>query len=300
MVFLGNSFFLGQKCMRTTPSSISHIVKIKLQNGMFDEVYIGKDTNTTYTTDINPTWDYNTLLHAFFNGNLYAGNVDFQLSQVSSIRIKRRVTGEYEYTTLFEIPIKVESDLRFTRYDRLAQSGIQYDYISVPVLNNVEGNSSVKSVLSQFEGVFIVGKDQTFNTILNVAITSQKNRPSSIINTIDRKYPYVVSNGLNNYYSGTTTGMFLETETDNFTWKYYDGWKHRADLMDFLCDGKPKILKHYDGRIWMISVVENPTETVQEQNDIVITSFNWTESDDYNSTNALYNGGFIEVNVEGR
>ena len=300
MFFLGNSFFSDGKSMRTTPSNVSSIIQIKLQNGIYDELYVTKDATIPYTTTINQDWNYDTILHALFNGNLRAGNVDFQLAQVSSLRIKRRKKNEYEWTTIFEVPITKEEDLRFTKFDRYAQSGVEYEYISVPVLNNVEGNGSGNTVLSEFEGIFVLGYDKGFNTVLHTGITSQKNRPTAIINTIDRKYPYVVSNGMNNYYSGTTTGMFLETETDNFTWKYYDGWKHRQDLMEFLCDGRPKILKHYDGRIWMITVTGTPSEAVQDQNDIVITSFDWVETDDINSTNALYNNGFSDVNIEGR
>jgi len=300
MVFLGNSFFSGQKSLRTTPTNTVELVNVKIENGIYDELYITKNTDLTYSTAITSEWDYNTILHAFFNGTLFAGNVNYMLSQVNSIRVKRRITNTYEWTTLFEVPITKESDLRFTRYDRFAQSGIVYDYASIPVLNNVEGNISSTSVLSEFEGVFIVGKDQTFNTILKTGIVSQKNRPSSIVTTIGRKRPYVISNGTTNYYSGTTTGMFLETESDNLTWKYTDGWTHRKELMEFLCDGKPKILKYYDGRIWFVSITGSPSEATQDQNDIVITSFEWNETYDYNSTNDLYNSGLIDVNIEGR
>lgn len=300
ITFLGNSFFGNQKSMRTTPSSIKNIVQIKLTNGVYDELYVTKDMNLAYSTNINQVWDYNTVLHALFNGNLRAGNVDFQLSQINTVRIKRRKVGDYEWTTIFEIPITKESDLRFTKYDKFAQSGINYEYVSVPVLNNVEGNSSSNTVLSEFEGIFIIGQDKSFNTILKTGVTQQKNRPSSIINTIDRKYPFVISNGLNNYYSGTASGMFLEVDSDDLTWKYYDGWKYRNNLMDFLCDGTPKILKHYDGRIWMISVTGTPSEAVQDQNDIVITSFDWVEIGDTESTNDMYNNGFRDVNIEGR
>ena len=79
--------------------------------------------------------------------------------------------------------------------------------------------------------MFIIEKEQAFNTILDVEIQSQKNRPT--VNTIDRKYPYVVSNGQNNYYSGSASGVFIELDYDNCQFKTKEGWKYRENLMEF-------------------------------------------------------------------
>jgi hypothetical protein len=70
--------------------------------------------------------------------------------------------------------------------------------------------------------------------------------------------------------------------------------------MNFLCDGTPKILKHRDGRIWMISTTGTPNETPQDVPEIENTSFDWVEIGSVDSTNDLYNNGFINVNIEQR
>ena len=54
--------------------------------------------------------------------------------------------------------------------------------------------------------------------------------------------------------------------------------------MHFLTNGQPKILKSFDGRIWMVDITGDPTATVQNHPDQVSISFNFTEIGDTYST----------------
>ena len=163
------------------------------------------------------------------------------------------------------------------------------------MINDVDGDGKIATVLSEFDGIFIVEKEQGFNTILEVDIQAQKNRPSALVNTIERKYPFVVSNGKNNYYSGSTSGVFIEFDYDACQFKVKEGWQYREQFMEFLQNGNPKILKHDDGRMWLVTIVDNPSESASEHPDKVITSFNWAETGDCNSGSDLYNNNFIDV-----
>lgn len=43
-----------------------------------------------YITTYPGAWDLNTQMDADFDGNINAGNIDYVVTQISSIKIKRR------------------------------------------------------------------------------------------------------------------------------------------------------------------------------------------------------------------
>ncbi|MBR0596968.1 hypothetical protein [Sinanaerobacter chloroacetimidivorans] len=296
MIFSGISFCSGKYSLDYTPTYIPNVTFMKIKNGIFDDLYVSKNGNMNDSSEIPTDWDFNTILYAMFKNNLLAGNIEYTSSQVSSIRLKRRIKNTYDWITLFEIPVSDSSDFIFERYDFYNQSNIEYEYALVPVINNIEGTMSINEVLSEFEGIFILEKDRVFKTILDIELQSQKNRPNTIVNTIDRKYPFVVSNGQNNYYSGSVSATFIEQD-NNSDFKINDGWKFRESLMEFLQNGKPKILKYDDGRMWLVSIVDNPSEQPDGHPQKITTTFNWVETGDAKSSNDLYDYNFINVDL---
>ena len=86
--FLNYNFFSDKNCLNPVPTSIENITQVQIQNGIYDEVYITKDVESSYSTNI-PEWDYNTIFDAKFHNNLTAGNLDFLSTQISEIRVKR-------------------------------------------------------------------------------------------------------------------------------------------------------------------------------------------------------------------
>lgn len=295
MIFLGRTFCGARNTIDCTPTDVANINLATIKNGIYDEIYISKNTDRDYTTAIPTLWDFDTLLYATFQNNLNGGNVGFILAQVSSIKINRRVKNTFEWITLYEIPISTVDDLYFERFDKYAQSSVEYEYSLVPVINGVDGSANLNTVLSKFEGVFIIEKERAFKTILDVEIQSQKNRPNSVVNTIDRKFPFVVSNGSNNYYSGSTSGVFIELDYNTCQFKTKEGRQYREYLMEFLQNGKPKILKHGDGRMWLVSIIDNPSESDSEHPDKAVTVFNWAEIGDCKSGRDLYDNNLIDV-----
>lgn len=299
MFFLGITFCGGENTLNCTPTNVADVDKVVIKNGVYDDLYMSMNTDREYTSEIPTLWDSNTLMHARFQGNLTGGNVGFALNQVSSLRVKRRELGTFEWISLYDIPVRKEEDLYFERFDKYCRSGVEYEYLVVPVLNGIEGNAFTNTVLSEFNGVFILEKDRTFKTILETNIPSQKNRPSATVNTLGRKYPFVVSNGMNNYYSGSVKGVFIELDYDNCELKTKGARKYREELMEFLQNGMPKILKYEDGRIWMVSIVGTPSEATDGHHDKVVTTFDWVEIGDYNSNADLYSNNFVDIDQQG-
>ena len=100
--------------------------------------------------------------------------------------------------------------------------------------------------------------------------------------------------------TGLSTANFTVAVNRNFKNKdgQYDvdnGWKYREDINDFLTDGKPKILKNFEGKIWIIYILEDTIdETQKDHYQNVVTSFDWNEAGDANNTADLYYNGFID------
>lgn len=298
MIFLGYKSGLGDvHSGDETSTSIENIVNVKEQNSIIDDSFLTKDTSS-FVSPLNKTWDFNTILHATFQGNLLAGNVDFVVSQVSSIRVKRRIKGTYNWTTLFQVPISGINDLSFERFDRFCQAKTEYEWAFVPVINGVEGNLSINSIVSDFDGIAICEKDTTFLTPLDVKYSRQRNRPSSLLNTIDGKYPVVIVNSQNCYDSGSASGVFIQLNEETCDFDIDNGWKYRDNFLDFLSDGKPKFLKLYNSKAWLISIIDSPSENNDEHPDKVTTSFSWVQVGDINSSQDLYDNGLTDTSSE--
>ena len=294
MLFCGTTFCSMLHSADYTSTNVIDTDYTQLTNGIYDEFYLTSDGDQTYTTTIPSEWDYDTLLHAYFNGDLLAGNVSFILSQITSIVIKKQVSGSNNWVNIMQKPISTIDDFNFIEFDKYVRSGVSYDYALVPVLNNTEGSLNIQSITPEFEGIFIVEKDITYHAVANIRMTSAKNRPSAIVNTIDSPYPFVVTNGENNYYTGSTAAMFVRTDKDMYDWQFYDSWQYREDLMDFLCNGEPKVLKHFDGRMYLISVVDNPSQDESVSNFYPTTTFNWVQIGDAENQLDLYINNLVD------
>lgn len=280
-------------------TDIANITFVKLTKAVFDEILISKNVTNEYSNIIEQAWDFDTILHALFDGNLHAGNVDFTVEQVSKIRIKRRKKNSYDWITLFEVPIEKVEDFDFERIDRYARSNQEYEYALVPVIGNAEGNLNINSIYSEFEGIYLVEKNLGYGSAIETSISTQKNRPTTVVNTLGRRTPYVITNGKNNYYSGQVSAIYVNQNPDTCEMETESGWQYREAIMEFLCDGKPKILKSDDGRIWMVNVVGSPSESENPHPLYPTTSFEWVEIGDIESSTMLYENNFIDVNVEG-
>ena len=135
--FIGYDFYSDGNALNNAPSAVSNIIDTKLTNGIFDHLNLTKNTNIVPSTNIPQIWDYDTILNADFDGNLNAGNIDFLISQITSIKIKRRVKGTFDWIVLTQIPINSIEDLTFVFTDRLNANETEYEYAFVPMLLKV-------------------------------------------------------------------------------------------------------------------------------------------------------------------
>lgn len=296
--FIGYNFFSDENALDSAPSNVDNITSTQLTNAIFDHFNITRNTDTPFSTTIPTEWDYDTILDADFEGNLNGGNVDFLIDQISAVKIKRREKGSFNWLTLKTIPIANLEDLTFVFNDFLNRYGIEYEYALVPILNDIEGNYIIDSIFSKFNGVFIGDSQQTFKFLYDVQYgTNARNQQTGIFQPLGKQYPIIVANGLLSYESGTVSGAILNDEFE--TSGVIDPVSivnKKTVIKNFLTDKKAKILKDWNGNIWLCMITDNVQVTYRSGSGMKIpqAQFNWVQIGDANNQSDLYNNGVID------
>ena len=298
MLFLGTTFFSGAHTLNPPAVNISPITEISLTNGIYDHLYVGK--NIDEEVDVtNNSWTEDTLLSAPFDENLDAGNSGFSLRNTDTVIVKRREKGTVDWITIFVKPIKYIEDFKFIFFDRYAKGNTEYEYILCSTCNGIENSYVIKEVYSKFHGFFVVDSNNSYGTFFNVdGGDTQRNAAGEAIPLLNNKYAKVVRNNIANYDTGTASGVFIKTNRigeDRCNMDLPGSNKFRADIMEFLMNGKPKILKWDDGRIWLISVTGSPTDSKKDHDTVREISFQFAEIGDSNDPKTLYLNGLSTV-----
>lgn len=294
---LGYNFFEDGDCLNNSPNQVDNITSTQIQNGIFDHFNVTRDTSLTFPTTIPTEWNYDTVLDADFNGNLNAGNVDFLVEQLSAIKIKRRVKGEFNWITLTTIPIATVADLTFAFNDILNVYGAEYEYAFVPVLNDVEGNYIINSVLSQFNGVFIGDGTAIYRFLYDVNYgTNARNQKVGTFEPLGNPYPIIISNGVLSYDTGTVSTTILNDDYEETGILDPQAIVTKKEqIKNFLTNKKPKILKDWNSGAWLVYCTGNPQITYKASSGMRIPniSVDWTEVGDLNSQTDLFNNGLV-------
>lgn len=204
------------------------------------------------------------------------------IDNITSIVIKRKRYDKSGWNTIHTIDVSEVNDLKFKLFDITALSGKSY-YYSIDIKN---GNSTIETeifplVECWFCGVFIGDEKQQFIAGSNYKTESSRNTEVAYIKTLNTRTPYRVSNAQLNYTSGNTSGLFLKVTDDGK--KFIPDYDHSysESVIDFLTDGRNKILKTEEGQAWYVSIDDSPSTPY---NDGYIgvnpVSFNWTEIGD--------------------
>ncbi len=218
---------------------------------------------------------------------------------LEGIKVKRRVSGTFDWITLYFSVATTEGSLSFIYDDKYCPSGLYFDYAVVPVLTgSVEGEYIISgNNLSTFDGGFICDKDNIFklyNACSYPTITSSLT--AGILTPIGRRYPILVYNTDNDFESGTFSGNILGYDFEDT--RQID----RADVQDelndyrvFLKNRKAKILKDWNGKIQLIGVTGAISETPDLISGKTNVNFAFAEQGKYDDQSDLYDNGLITV-----
>lgn len=272
------------------------ITTITLKNMIADELYATKKMLVRFDWKIPKDWDFDTYLHALFQGDVYAGNVTYSESIVQKIKIKKRFKGEFTWKTIYEKEIHANEDFAIEFYDYYEPSNRDIEYAYVAVIANADTDTISTEVHSKFDSYFICNRSESYPMILDMDNTVTYNRESSTIVSPGRKYPYVVNNGIARYYSGTMNVTFIELKNCEFDTD--NGWDYRNKLDMFLSDGQPKILKSFEGDVWMVNIIGSLQRSVNGHYQNVSHQIEWVECGDPTLISDLYDNNFIDVDTD--
>ena len=294
---IGYNFYSDGNALDPTPTDINNIAYTKIQNGIFDHFNVSRDTSFDYSSIIPTDWDINTLMNADFAGNVSAGNVGQLATGITSIRVKRRIKGTFDWITIREIPVSKPEDLSFVITDNLNAYNVEYEYAYVPMMEDVEGSYIIESILSKFEGVFICDMDTVFKFYAGVEYdTNDAVQQVGVLQPYNRKYPIIVSNSVMQYQTGGVGGWILPEDYENtHVFDRSKIVKEKEVLLNFLMNKKPKILKDMNGNNWLVYFTGNPSVTYDNNygQGMLKVSAQWTEVGDPNDKTDLYENGLI-------
>ena len=202
---------------------------------------------------------------------------------MTAIRIKRKSETQITWKTIHEHPVSSFDDLTVTFEDRNTVAGKHYIYAAIPVVNSREAVGVAGEITAKFTGWYLADKTAEYEVGLNVTFSKKKNTSLAFIQTLGSKYPYAVSNGNLNYYTGNFSAIFLPRRADGEFTKE-GSHKFKDEVIEFLSNGLAKILKSEEGVAMKIRVNESVDLNHSEYPGAAEISFSFTEIGDLPET----------------
>lgn len=276
-----------------------------------------KDNNTQICYELATPQTYqltpqqvNTLVGT---NNVWSEQGNIELSYhipITNLLVKRQDVDDVSggWLTLYSQPITQASDMDFTFIDFLNQYGKTYKYALVPLLTQtqsgveveVEGGYTVSNeVQSVFDGVFIADSTGSQKCKANVGYGNvDMNQVVGSITPIGAKYPIIITNSHNQYHNGSISGTIVPDDYYfNGNLSRIDMVKKRNELEQFLTNKRVKVIKDWNGNIWLVMIVGNVSCTFNNNYGMGIVDFstNWTEVGDPTNQQDLQATGLINV-----
>ena len=269
--------------------------------------------SNTFTVSIDtPTLGEATVVNNACDGYISViSNLSKEYSEgITNILVKRQDVDDVSggWLTLYSQPISQASDMDFTFIDFLNQYGKTYKYALVPLLTQtqsgveveVEGGYTVSNeVQSVFDGVFIADSTGSQKCKANVGYGNvDMNQVVGSITPIGAKYPIIITNSQNQYHNGSISGTIVPDDYYfNGNLSRIDMVKKRNELEQFLTNKRVKIIKDWNGNIWLVMIAGNVSCTFNNNYGMGIVGFstNWTEVGDPTNQQDLQATGLINV-----
>lgn len=327
-MFFGYSFASDSTAYTYTLGRTDTLTHIEIKDVIVDEFYACNDaklilpdkdgnpiqyTEEDYAIPYDTYWDRRTAIHAQFNGDSDGGNIKIDPTTIQAVKLKRRIKGSLSWQTIYyrEVDLDDEDPFNLDYMDYTEPSESMIEYVYTFVIGGIDKESIIEEVYSQFNNYFIVGaeianeqgKEVVHNTVFqamaNAQTTPKLNRPSATIVSPGSKYPFVVNNGISNYYSGTFTAVFFNIE-NCCDIQDTNAFRLRKNIDAFLTDGGTKLLKKFDGDMFLINVVGGVDRSNEGYWNYESQSFEWAEVGNPFDIGDLYDNGFILTDMDRR
>ena len=165
----------------------------------------------------------------------------------------------------------------------------------MPIIGNVEGQYNVNSIKSSFYGIFLTDGNKSYKFKENAGYSgNERIRKSAFYEPYGSKYPIVLSNGELSYDIGSVNGDVI-VMTNNEQLDRKATVDRLNSLKAFLSLPNAKILKDFNGNIWLVSLKDNISVSYYNEVGMGIASvnFNWAEIGNADSGKDLYRSSLI-------
>lgn len=306
--FVGLNLVFDKDAMNPPGINIVNIDNVELRHAEVTHFHVDRNTTNEWTGKKPTEWNNDTIMNASFVNSTNAGNLDYVTNEVNKILVKRRRVGVLNdpWITLFEIPVINSEGLSFNIRDYFNANDTTYEYALVPVLQQeqsgitveVEGRYEVTDqVMSQFDGVFICSREDYYKLYAGVEYDNLTTvQITGVHETLGSKYPIVVTNSNTAYQTSGVSGTILNKDYNTThelnRKKMVDA---RQELEQFLTDKKPKVIKDWNGNIWLVVFTDNVDTTFTNEWGMGLATVNgkWTEIGDVNNEDDLRYAGMI-------
>ena len=254
-----------------------------LSTNLYSDSYFSiNPSNIIYYDFNNKNWDNNVIGNFdkvviernIMNGDLINPNNWIQVyEQLLEVGVINYITFDDKYIPTGKIAYK----LKIYNVDTVVYESLTY--------LNVKWNF-----------VFISDIEKTFRLQSGVVYSNnQQNVQNNILMPIGATYPIVIQNANGNYRSGSVQFTVLGYEFDN-TYKLdrISITQELNDILQFLTNMKPKVIKDYNGNIFICRVVNTPQISFDANwgNGIPKVSFDWVEQGKYDDITTMQELGF--------
>lgn len=160
-------------------------------------------------------------------------------------------------------------------YDYYALPNTTYTY-RVVLFNGDNVAATYYNVIThEFDGVCIADAYGSYNAIaFDKKYPINKNDRVNVVEPMDAKYPTAIRNNSLDYDSGSVTATYAYI--DKCEPDFANNTEYSRTIRHWLNNGRTKLLKYYNGECWLVDV-SGVTDDEPKGNDVIVTSFNWTE-----------------------
>lgn len=287
-----------------TCNPLNTVNDFTLKGGTFDELHITKDIEEIENRIDKDPWGINTVLLAKFQGNLSAGTLSVNGCDISQIEVRRRKKGEENWQSYFTINY-ISGVTSYSVVDKFIEAEETYEYCLRPMTLDEDGNeitgmnSTSAEIYITYDHAHIFDNTASYNFVYNLKFGNITNQISAnTIETLGSPYPYVVY-GESNYLSGSIECLLVSEESAVGNVDIKSEKILRNNILSFLNNKKPKIIKNSDGIYMLIEIVGTPTLTPTDNLlGVYQVSFDYVQVGDVNNIETLSDFNF-EFNYNG-
>lgn len=271
--------------------------EVYISGMVVDHLNVSSDVVSPFST-IKPTeWTEDTIMDGDYDDNVSVDKSKIDLSEATSVKIKRREKGTFNWTTIVQIPINSTSDLKFAIVDVLNKNNFEYEYAFVPMIQDIEMTYIIREVSSSFDSTFLCDGETIYKMLAQVNYgQTESHQQIGTYEPIGKKYPIIISNAKTNYKSGSVSAVLLNDDYCSTGIINRQAIVEKEKIVnDFLKNKEPKVLKDFNGNMWLVVITGNPSTTYSTNygNGIFTIEFNWVEQGNADNHEDLLKNNFI-------